>query len=228
MPSALLLFGDSESVITEGAQITKEKFKRNHLDGTVQFFDGGENALGDVLDAARTTGLFSTAQLLLVKRAEKTLGGHSEKNLQQLKDYFSNPPSGSFLVFLAPGMRKTAKAVSMVERLGWAVQCSDMPDWKILGWLRKEATELGLNLSEEGAQLLVQKVGTDLAYLQRALEQLVVYTLPEKKASVQEVKELPAPGLESEIFAFLDAAGLRQTEAALRALSQLGDGIDTG
>jgi DNA polymerase III subunit delta len=228
IPSALLFFGDSESAITEGAQIAKEKFKRNHLDGTFQIFDGGENALRDVLDAARTTGLFSTAQLLVVKRAEKTLGGHSEKNLQQLKDYFSNPPSGSFLVFLAPGMRKTAKAVSAVERLGWAVQCSDMPDWKIVGWLRKQATEMDLNLSDEGAQLLIQKVGTDLAYLQRALEQLVVYALPGKNASAKEVKDLPAPGMESEIFTFLDAAGLRQSEAALRSLNQLGDGVDTG
>src|SRR5207244_395466 len=39
---------------------------------------------------------------------------------------------------------------------------------------------------------------------------------------------LPAPGMEAEIFPFLDAVGMRQTDKSLRLMGQLQDGVDTG
>lgn len=227
-PGLVLLFGDSESVIAEGTRSLKEKFLQGKPEGTFQIFDGNEHSLGEVIAAAQTTSLFSNAQMLLLKHAEKVLGGHSEAAQQQLKDYFSNPNSDTHLVFQAAGMRKTVKAVAQAERLGWAVQCSDMPEWKLSGWLRQQAQTDGMTLTEDGAQLLVQKIGPDIAYLQRALEQLSLYVYPQKSIPTQAVRELPVPGLESEIFAFLDAVGQRQAEKALQLLNRLEDGVDAG
>lgn len=164
----------------------------------------------------------------MVQHGEKILGGHSEAALQQLKDYFANPNSSSHLVFLAPGLRKTAKAVAAAERMGWAVQCSDMPEWKLAGWLKQQAQGRGLALPEEAAQLLVQKIGPDIAYLQRALEQLADYVYPEKTVTIETVRGLPVPGIESEIFPLLDAVGMRQAEKALGMMGRLQDGVDTG
>src|SRR5579871_1788878 len=193
LPGLVLLFGDSDGVIAEGARALKEKFRKTAKDGTIQAFDGGQDGLNEVLTAAQTISLFASSQLLVVQHAEKMLGGHSEAALQQLKDYFTNPNSASTLVFLAPGLRKTTKAVAAAERMGWAVQCSDIPDWKLSGWLKQQAQGRGLSLPEEGAQLLVQKIGPDIAYLQRALEQLADYAYPQKTVTVEMVKELPVP-----------------------------------
>lgn len=228
LPGLVLLFGDSDGVIAEGARALKEKFRKVSPDGTVQAFDGGQDSLTEILSVAQTISLFASSQLLVVQHAEKILGGHSEAALQQMKDYFSNPNSFSILVFLAPGLRKTTKAVAAAERMGWAVQCSDIPDWKLSGWLRQQAQGRGLNLSEEGAQLLVRKIGPDIAYLQRALEQLADYTYPQKTVTIEMVRELPVPGVESEVFPLLDAVGMRQAEKALTMMNQLQDGVDTG
>jgi DNA polymerase-3 subunit delta len=228
LPGLLLLFGDSDGVISEGFQAVREKFRRDSPEGTLQIFEGPDSNLGEFLSAAQTSSLFASAQLLVLKHAEKILGGHSEAALERLKNYFANPNPASTLVFLAPGMRKTAKAVSAMERMGWSVQCSDIPEWKMAGWLKQQAQAVGLGLPEEAAQLLVQKVGNDIAYLKRALEQLSIYAYPQKSATLEMVKELPVPGIESEIFQFLDAVGLRQTEKALQLLNRLADGADTG
>ncbi len=228
LPRVLLLFGDSEGVLSEGLQNIREKFREMAPDGTLQVFDGQEINLGEMLMAAQTSSLFATSQLLVLQHGEKLLGGHSEAAIDRLKDYFSNPNPSSILVFLAPGMRKTAKAVAAVERMGWAVQCSDIPDWKMAGWLKQQAQTVGLQLPEDAAQLLIQKVGSDIAYLKSALEQLSIYAHPQKSISHQLVMELPVPGIESGIFQFLDAVGLRQTEKALKVLNQLEDGVDAG
>jgi DNA polymerase III subunit delta len=228
LPGMVLLFGDSDGVISEGARAVREKFRRQAPDGTVQAFDGAPDGLGEVLSAAQTVSLFASSQLLLVQHAEKTLGGHSEAALRLLKDYFANPNPAAHLVFLAPGLRKTAKAVAAAERMGWAVQCSDIPEWKLSGWLKQQAQARGLTLPEEAGQILVQKIGSDIAYLQRALEQLADYAYPQKAITVEMVRELPAPGIESEIFPMLDAVGMRQAERALGMMNRLQDGVDTG
>jgi DNA polymerase-3 subunit delta len=196
--------------------------------GTIQSFDGNDDSLEDVISSAQTISLFANPQLIAVQHAEKLLGGHSEAALEQVKTYFSNPNPSSTLVFLAPGLRKSTKAVAAFERMGWAVQCSDMPDWKLSGWLKQQAQARGLSLPEDAGQLLVQKVGPDLAFLQRALEQLSVFMHPQKAITLDLVKDLPVPGIESEIFPFLDAIGLRQAEKALQMMNQLQDGVDTG
>ncbi len=224
----VLLFGDSESVISEGVRLLKEKFKKAKPAGVLQSFDGNEHDMTDVLSAAGSSGLFSSSQLLIVKNGQKILGGHSEGAVQQLKDYFENPNLDSYLVFSAPGLKKTLKAVAAVEKLGWGVQCGDMPEWKLGPWVKQQAQDRGLSIAEDASQLLVQKVGVDIAYLQRALEQLADYIYPAKNISLDHVRELPVPGVESNIFPFLDAVASRQTDKALRLMGQLEDGVDTG
>ncbi len=228
LPRVLLLFGDSDGVLAEGLLNIREKFRQTSPDGDQKIFDGQESSLGDILMASQTSSLFASSQLLVMQHGEKILGGHSESALGSLKDYFSNPNPFSTLVFLAPGMRKTAKAVAAVERMGWAVQCSDIPDWKMAGWLKQQAQGKGLHLPEDGAQILIQKVGSDIGYLKSALEQLSIYAHPQKSISPEMVRELPVPGIESGIFQFLDAVGLRQTQKALQLLNKLEDGVDAG
>jgi len=226
-PRLVLFFGDSEGVISEGFQILKDHFRKSKPGGTIQVFEGGEGTLTDLLAAAQTASLFSSAQLLVLKHAEKSIGGRSEEPLKLLKEYNKNPNPDSILVLLAAGMKKSAK-VTAIEAMGWAVQCSDIPEWKIMAWVKDQAQAKGLALKEDGAQLLVQKIGTDMAYLQRALEQLSVYVYPRKAATLAEVRDLPVPGFESEIFPFIDAVGMRQTEKALTMLGRLQDGVDAG
>ncbi|HVZ80875.1 MAG TPA: DNA polymerase III subunit delta [bacterium] len=228
LPSLVLLFGDSEGVIAEGHQAVREKFRRENKDGSLQVLDGQDHSLTDVLAAAQTSSLFASSQLVVLQNAQKTFGGHSEGAVAQLKDYFENPNPSAVLVFLAPGMRKTVKAVAAMERLGWTVQCSDIPEWKMGEWIRKQAQARELQMGDEAAQLLVQKVGNDIAYLQKALDQLVLFVHPEKRVTVDQVRDLPVPGVESGIFQFVDAAANRQSEKALKLLSLLEDGVDAG
>ncbi len=228
-PRVVLLFGDSESVISEAFQALKNQFKKSKPGGTIQVFEGVENRLSDILSAAQTTSLFSSSQLLVLKHAEKSLGGRSDDGLQQLKEYFANPNPESTLVFLASGMRKNAKAVGAVERLGWAVQCSDMPDWKIAGWVKTEAQAKGLTLSEEAVQILVQKAGVELSYLSgRCWSNFPFFFIPKRWLPPRMSETFPVPGLESDVFPFVDAVALRQIDKALRMMGQLQDGVDTG
>jgi DNA polymerase-3 subunit delta len=227
-PSTILLFGDSESVISEGYRFLKEEFKRKKKQGDIQVFESGEPGLTSLLASAQTTSFFSTVQLLILRNAEKNLGGRSEVAAAQLLEYFDNPNPDSTLVFLANGLRKNAKIVNLLEKKGWAVQCSDMPEWKMTAWIRQQAKQIGLDLNEEGCQVLIQKAGLDVAYLQRALEHLSIYLYPQKTATISEIRALPIPGAEAEVYPFLDAVSLRQSEKALGYFNNMASGSENG
>ena len=72
------------------------------------------------------------------------------------------------------------------------------------------------------------RYGPDLSYLKRALEQLSLMIHPRKNAALEDVKELPAPGVEADVFPFLDMIGNRNGEKALRMLAQMPGGPDPG
>jgi len=194
----------------------------------VNVFEGGEQQFAELLSGAQTASLFANQQLLVLRNAEKTLGGRSESAVSRLMDYFENPSPDSTLVFVANGLRKSSKIVSFLEKKGWAVQCSDIPDWKLLPWLKQQAAHLGLEMNEEACQALIQKTGTDMAYLNRALEHLSLFILPKKKPALRDILDLPIPGTEAEIFPFLDAIGFRQTEKALQSFHDMAPGSENG
>lgn|GEM_PF-1179183 len=253
LANLVLLYGDAEGVVSEGALAYKQAFRKLHPNGEQLAFDGGntETSLGVVLSTAQTTSLFSDSQLIVVQHAEKLFRTRAEEETEQEKPkqekgsskkltvksndplspllaYVDNPNMSTYLIFLSGKLRKDAKAVKAIEGAGWTVQCAEIPEWKIAEAVQTAAQSLGLTLSRDASQRLVEKIGADLSYLKRALEQLAMMIYPKKDATIEDVQNLPSPGVEAEVFPFIDAVGNRQAEKSLKMLSQMPGGPDPG
>ncbi len=228
LPNLLFFYGDSGGVISEGYRAVKNKFFAANPDGAIENFDADECGLSQILSAAQTSSLFARLQLLIVKNAENIFSGKSDESVQQLSEYCKNPNSSSHLIFLAAGMRKTAKVIILAEKNGWAVQCSDIPEWKITAWLQEQCRSKGITLNEEGSRELVSKIGMDISFLQRALENLSIYLYPGKTATLDDVRNFPEPGIGSGIFIFLDAVGTRNVKNTLKLLHLMRNENDGG
>ena len=251
LANLVLLYGDAEGVVSEGALAYKRAFHKLHPQAEQQVFNGLEHTLGDVISAAQTSSLFAESQFIVVQHAEKMFrgkaseepeetpvpagkagkrkpSGSAEDPLSPLKAYAANPNMATYLLFLSGKLRKDAKPVKEIEGAGWAVQCAEIPEWKMNEAVQAVAQGLGLTLPKEASQRLVEKIGPDISYLKGALEQLALMIYPAKAATLEDVQNLPAPGVEAEVFPFVDAVGNRQTEKALRMLSQMPGGPDPG
>jgi DNA polymerase-3 subunit delta len=163
-----------------------------------------------------------------IKSAGKKPASKGDDPLAPLHAYAANPNMSTYLLFLSGKLRKDAKAVKEIEHAGWAVQCGEIPEWKMSEAVQNEVRGLGLDLPGDASQRLVEKVGPDISFLRRALEQMEMMIYPRKNATLEDIQNLPSPGVEAEIFPFLDAVGSRQTEKALRMLSQMTGGPDAG
>jgi DNA polymerase-3 subunit delta len=247
LANLVLLYGEAEGVISEGALAYKNAFRKIHPNAEQQAFSGADNTLAEVISAAQTTSLFADTQLIVVQHAERMFKGKTEEEnpqegasskkksagkgddpLAPLETFAANPNMSTYLLFLAGKLRKDAKAVKAIEGAGWTVQCAEIPEWKISEAIQNAAQGMGLGITKDASQRLVEKIGPDISYLKRALEQMLLMIYPRTNATLEDVQNLPSPGVEAELFPFIDAVGNRQTEKALRMLSQMPKGSDAG
>ena len=77
LANLVLLYGDAEGVVSEGALAYKQAFQKLHPKSEQQVFNGLEHTLGDVLSTAQTSSLFAESQFIVVQHAERMFRGKS-------------------------------------------------------------------------------------------------------------------------------------------------------
>lgn len=87
-------------------------------------------------------------------------------------------------------------------------------------WVKRQTSELGSEISNEAADLLIELVGSDLATLHQELSKLALSSRG-KKTGITEVKKGVAYLRQDNIFDFLAAFGKRAPIKALRCLETM-------
>ncbi len=219
LPSLVLLGGDAEDVIAESVRLIQAAYARACPQGERRVLDGAEKDLPALLADARSGSLFSTGKLLVLKRAERRVGGRaSEETLSLLSAYLSDPDPSTCLVLAAQGIKRDSRVAKMAQAGGWFVYCASLAPWKAVPWVVSRAAEAGLVMDPGCAQLLLQKAGSDLGLLGNALEQWSLAIHPRTEATQEDLDDLPIPGGGAGIFEFLDLFAARRTKDALRWL----------
>ncbi|MFO0961705.1 MAG: DNA polymerase III subunit delta [Phycisphaerales bacterium] len=142
--------------------------------GAVDRFDidGAGAPLSAVLDELRSYGLLAQHKLVIVDNAEVFLG--AEDRRRAMERYAENPQPESTLLLRAGARWNPGKFDKLVEACGGAVLKCDAPsDAEAARWCGARATKQhGTALEPGAAELLVEKIGPDLARLDSELGKL--------------------------------------------------------
>ena len=105
----------------------------------------------------------------------------------------------------------------------WAAcsQGAGISSGKLESWLRERTQAKGVGINPQAAALLLSLVGQDLRRLDQELEKLSAYVDYAHPIAPDDVRALVSGTLESNIFALVDALGLRQRRRGLAQLEQL-------
>jgi DNA polymerase-3 subunit delta len=135
-------------------------------------FDGASASLSAVLDELRSYGLLSQHKLVIVDNAEAFLG--AEDRRRAMERYAESPQQESTLLMRAGARWNPGKFDRLVEACGGAVIKCDAPsDAEAIRWCGVRAERRhGATLGPGVAELLVEKVGPDLARLDSELAKL--------------------------------------------------------
>jgi DNA polymerase-3 subunit delta len=180
-------------------------------------FNGEEQGIQEVLQAARTLPMLSKYRLVLVNRADAM----GEENVRPFLEYLQNPSPSTCLVLRGQEPGPWKKHLAAMEKVGEVTECPRIKGRGLLSWVRKRMAAKGKELSEEAADYLVEVIGDHLQDLDQALEKVYLSHPEAKTLSLAEVEGLVSDVKVSTVFDLTDAIGQQNLERAIGILRKV-------
>ncbi len=172
---------------------------------------------GEVLGQARTMPFMGPPRVIILKGVER----YSADDLALFNDYINDPNDQACLTLTAEKPDFRLKFFKALRDMGGAI-CLEAPKGRrLIGWVREAMRRRGQQMSEEAAQMLVERVGTELMELDWELEKISLYALDQKQVGVTEVRAAARLGHTANVFALGDAVGEQHAGRALAAMNDL-------
>lgn len=184
-------------------------------------FDGVSVSLASVMDELRSYGLLSEHKFIIIDNAEAFMG--AEDRRRALERYAENPQQESTLLMRAGARWNPGKFDKLVEAGGGAVIKCDAPsDREAIAWCGGRAQKRhGVELGPGAADLLVEKIGPDLARLDSEMAKLAAAAGQGKPISRALVAEFVGLSREEQAWDIQSALLQSGPAAALLKLDEL-------
>jgi DNA polymerase-3 subunit delta len=162
--------------------------------------------------------------------ADEAPAGENARYLAQLLDYLPHLPPTTSLVLvestsLAPSNRLLKLAQGLTEAQVRHFALFDLRrdrDVHALGdWIRRRAQSKGAGISPQAADYLIELVGNDLRALDHELEKLAGLVGYRRPIAVEDARAVVSAAREADVFALVDALGMRRRQEALRLVGRL-------
>ena len=197
-------------------------------------FDGRAASADQVVSATRTVS-FSGGPVVVIENALRIVQPPARASglAGLVAELLERPPGRAVIVFeweRNPDRRRKdwkALAASLKGAVssGRALlfDCDAPPPARMTRWIRRTARERGLNLPEQGAELLFERFGRELRQQVNEIEKLALYASGDEggEVTLQDMECVLGGGSVQDRFRFTDALQAGRTEAALSSLEAL-------
>ena len=197
-------------------------------------FDGRTATAGQVVSATRTVSFSGGPVVLIESGLRIAQPPASATGLAGVMLGLVESPPGRAVIVLEwernpDRRRKDWKA--LVAALGDAVSrgatyvldCDPPPPARMIAWIRRTARERGLNLPEQGAELLYERFGRELRQQVNEIEKLALYAGDGGggEVSLEDMERVLGGGSVQDRFRFTDSLQEGRTGTALASLDLL-------
>ncbi len=202
-------------------QLVPEAARDLNVDGV----DLAESPLDELLDQAETLPFMAECRVLIGKNASFLTSNHRSKvehDLDRLQAYVREPSPYAVVLLLVPAgkLDERKKIVKALKQHAVMVPCQPLDKVALFRWLKRRAQARGLALSEDLAELFLERVGQQLSRLEQELEKLALYAR-QGPLSRDEVERLVPRTLEEDVFAMVNGLLEGQTASVLRTYYDL-------
>ena len=183
-------------------------------------FQGGEAAVGEVLDAARTLPLMAPRRIVVVSQAERLLqparaGAAAEGGAAELEAFLDDPPGHAVLVLVSAPLDKKRR---LTKRLLSRATVLRSPAMETAAdaqrWIRARVQAAGKRIAPDA----VRQLG-DPNRLRDEVERLLLFAGEHADISAQDVREVAGPAAAYDNWAVTNAIERGDAAVALRQLA---------
>lgn len=205
-------------------------------------FDGDKLALEEMVNTCQTVPFLSDKRLVVVAnligrlgdqgrpsasaqkeegKEEKSPRGSKKALLEGLLAFLPQVPDSTRLVFLEEGyILDRDPVLKAIRAMGGYVKAHRLEEGGLAYWIRDRAARIGCRISNEAVDELAAAVGPNARLLNGELLKMATYR-GEEMIRAEDVEAMVSDARKANVFAMVDAVGLRQPEAALNELRKL-------
>ncbi|MDR1989406.1 MAG: DNA polymerase III subunit delta [Acidobacteriaceae bacterium] len=211
-----------EELIEEGLRAFN--VERVHA-GDITSGDRLVNAVGGLIDAARTLPMMAPRRLVIVLQAEGLLVPKRESEaatraLDELETLFKQPETLTTLVLVATSLDRRSRMFKLLAKQATVVECGVVEDQADAErWIRNRVAAAGVQIDPAGARLLAERAGTDVKRLRNDVDRLLLYALGQKSISLADAREIAGPASLQDEWAMTNAIESGDGATALRQLA---------
>jgi DNA polymerase III subunit delta len=217
LPPVIAIGGAERAFVADALAVIRQRI----LDGPMADFNHDRREaksapIDEILNLARTLPMMAPKRLVEVHQADD-LG---EAALDAIKNYLNAPSPEAVLVFVFGKYDQRQKTAKLLARSAFSMRFDHPRDRDMPDIVMQRGRRHGLKMSGETAQAIALTVGTDIGFLERALEKLILVS-DEGKITWEMVSVHVADTHLEDAFAFGRAIALGDRNTALTHLNAL-------
>lgn len=218
-----VLHGPEEMRKREALDALRAALEASH--GTLEIFtyDGKTAALADVLDELRSFSLMQTYKIVIVDEADQFVTNHREP----LERYAAAPVGNTTLVLRSIKWNK-GNLDKLIAKVGFVEKFEPMRESDVKDWLlRRAKSHHQTTLELRAADLMVERMGTEIALMDGELGKLAILAGDGKPITAAIVEQVVGRSSEEEAWsiqeAMLDAVSGGGSKGSIEKLHELVD-----
>ena len=171
-----LLFGKEHFYIDRICNLLMETvLPEGERDFGQMVYYGADTSAEEIVSHARQFPMMVSRQLIVVKEAQ------AMKNVEKIESYFDHlmPTTVLVICYKTPtdptsskNIDKRTKFYKRAAEVGVVMECEQVKDWKIVGWIENFARSQGLRMEEGAASMLAEACGVDLTKIAGSIDKL--------------------------------------------------------
>jgi DNA polymerase-3 subunit delta len=182
-----------------------------------EIFQGKSGSIARIVDAARTLPMMAKVRFVLVRSADD----FADKELEKLTEYLGAPVDTGCLVLTAEKLDGRSRFVKTAKQKGFLCEAQPLKPAAMREFIGREARRRKLDVRPDATAALIDAIGTDLSATDDALTRLSLYVGEGQPITLAAVEACVSRVRVESIWALVDAVGLRDQRAALKAASSL-------
>ena len=206
-----LLYGEEQYLIRQYRDKLKHALAAD--DDTMNFsaFSGSDINQKEIIDLAETLPFLAERRVMFFKDT-----GLFKAGGEKLAEYLASPNDTTFFIFTESEVDKRSKLYKAVQSKGYVAEFTVQDENTLKRWIAGILGKEGKKISENTAQLLLSKTGTDMENIQMELEKLICYCLDRDVVTAEDVEAVCTTRITNHIFDMVNAIAEKQPQKALQ------------
>lgn len=177
----------------------------------VHFFTGKDFSVGEVIDLAETLPFLAPRRVLVLENT-----GLFKSGGEKLAEYLAQPAQTAFFVFAEKETDKRSKLFKTVAAGGYAAELGIQDERTLKRWIAGILKQEKKQITENTADYLLAKIGTDMENIRTELEKLVCYAMERDIITKEDIDAVCVTKITNHIFDMITAIAAKQQEKALK------------